>query len=231
MAKRGKHYRRVLGLVDRIRRYDLTAAVALVKEMHYVKFDEMLEVAFRLGVDPRKADQMVRGTVMLPHGVGKVPRIAVFAKGEKALEAEKAGADIIGAEDLIEKVRGGFFEFDRTLATPDIMGQVGKIGKILGPKGLMPNPKAGTVTFDIAKAVEEMKKGRLEFRVDKAGNVHLPVGRYSFAQTQLEENIKAAIDAIQRSRPSSAKGTYLRTLHVSGTMTPSVELDITGFRR
>ena len=231
MAKRGKNYRKALTLVDRTKRYNLRPAIELIQKMHYVSFDETLEAAFRLGVDPRKADQMVRGTVMLPHGIGRVPRVAVFAKGEKAYEAERAGADIVGAEDLIERIRGGFFEFDRTLATPDMMGQVGKIGKLLGPKGLMPNPKAGTVTIDVAKAVEEIKRGRLEFRVDKAGNVHLPVGRCSFEQEQLEENIHSVIDAILKAKPSAAKGGYLQALHLCGTMTPSVELEISDFRK
>jgi len=231
MLKHGKNYRNVANLVDRTRNYTLESAIDLVKRMHYVRFDECVEIAFKLGVDPRKADQMVRGSVLLPNGIGRVPKILVFAKGEKALEAERAGADFIGAEELIGKIREGFLDFERTIATPDIMGQVGKIGKILGPRGLMPNPKAGTVTFEVAKAVEDIKRGKLEFKVDKEGNVHMPVGRSSFITNRLEENILAAYDAIVRAKPSSSKGVYIRTMHIAATMTPSVQVEVTSIRK
>jgi large subunit ribosomal protein L1 len=189
------------------------------------KFDETVDLSFRLGVDPKHADQMVRGAVVLPNGIGKNVRVAVFAKGEKEREAREAGADVVGAEDLVEKVQGGFMDFDTTVATPDLMGQVGRLGKVLGPRGLMPNPKLGTVTFDVARAVREAKAGKVEFRVDKAGNVHAPIGKRSFGAEQLIANALALIEAIVRAKPASSKGTYLRSLTVSSTMGPGVVID------
>jgi large subunit ribosomal protein L1 len=189
------------------------------------KFDESVDLSFRLGVDPKHADQMVRGAVVLPHGIGKTVRVAVFARGEKEREAREAGADTIGAEDLVERVQGGWMDFDTAIATPDLMGQVGRLGKVLGPRGLMPNPKLGTVTFDVSRAVREAKAGKVEFRVDKAGNVHTPVGKRSFSEAQLRDNAMALIEAIVRAKPAAAKGTYLRTMTVSSTMGPGVPVD------
>jgi large subunit ribosomal protein L1 len=189
------------------------------------KFDESVDLTFRLGVDPKHADQMVRGAVVLPHGIGKTVRVAVFAKGEKEREAREAGADVIGAEDLVERVQGGWMDFDTAIATPDLMGQVGRLGKVLGPRGLMPNPKLGTVTFDVSRAVREAKAGKIEFRVDKAGNIHTPVGKRSFNEQQLRDNAMALIEAIVRAKPSASKGTYLRSLTVSSTMSPGVPVD------
>jgi large subunit ribosomal protein L1 len=203
----------------------LEEAIGVLKSMPAAKFDESVDLSFRLGVDPKHADQMVRGAVVLPHGIGKTVRVAVFAKGEKEREAREAGADVIGAEDLVEKIQGGFMEFDTTIATPDLMGQVGRLGKVLGPRGLMPNPKLGTVTFDIGRAVREAKAGKIEFRVDKAGNIHTPVGKRSFSEQQLRDNAMALIEAIVRAKPAAAKGTYLRTLTVSSTMSPGVPID------
>jgi large subunit ribosomal protein L1 len=203
----------------------LEEAIGVLKAMPGAKFDESVDLSFRLGVDPKHADQMVRGAVVLPHGIGKTVRVAVFAKGEKEREAREAGADVIGAEDLVEKVQGGFMEFDTTIATPDLMGQVGRLGKVLGPRGLMPNPKLGTVTFDIARAVREAKAGKIEFRVDKAGNIHTPVGKRSFSEQNLRDNAMALIEAIVRAKPAAAKGVYLRTLTLSSTMSPGVPID------
>ena len=207
------------------RQYSLDEAFALIKSMPPAKFDQSVDLSFRLGVDPKHADQMVRGAVVLPHGIGKNVRVAVFAKGEKEREAREAGADVVGAEDLVERVQGGFMEFDTTIATPDLMGQVGRLGKVLGPRGLMPNPKLGTVTFDIARAVREAKAGKVEFRVDKAGNVHTPIGKHSFSAENLKANGLALIEAIVRGKPAAAKGTYLRSLTVSTTMGPGVPID------
>jgi large subunit ribosomal protein L1 len=207
------------------RQYGVEEAMALVKEMPGAKFDETVDLAFRLGVDPKHADQMVRGAVVMPHGIGKSVRVAVFAKGEKEREAREAGADVVGAEDLVERVQGGFMDFDTTVATPDLMGQVGRLGKVLGPRGLMPNPKLGTVTFDVARAVREAKAGKIEFRVDKAGNIHVPLGKKSFTTDKLAANAQAMIDAIMRAKPAAAKGTYLRSLTLSTTMGPGVKLD------
>jgi large subunit ribosomal protein L1 len=193
--------------------------------MPAAKFDESVDLSFRLGVDPKHADQMVRGAVVLPHGIGKTVRVAVFAKGEREREAREAGADVVGAEDLVERVQGGWMEFDTAIATPDLMGQVGRLGKVLGPRGLMPNPKLGTVTFDVSRAVREAKAGKIEFRVDKAGNVHTPVGKRSFNEQQLRDNAMALIEAIVRAKPAAAKGTYLRSLTVSSTMSPGVPVD------
>ena len=207
------------------KQYTLEDAVAVLKQMPAAKFDESVDLSFRLGVDPKHADQMVRGAVVLPNGIGKSVRVAVFAKGEKEREAREAGADVVGAEDLVERVQGGAIEFDTAIATPDLMGQVGRLGKVLGPRGLMPNPKLGTVTFDVAKAVRDAKAGKVEFRVDKAGNIHAPVGKRSFPAESLVANAMALIDAIMRAKPAAAKGTYLRTMTVSATMSPGVQLD------
>lgn len=207
------------------REYSVEEAIRLLKEMPGTKFDESVDLSFRLGVDPKHADQMVRGAVVLPHGIGKLVRVAVFAKGEKDREAREAGADVVGAEDLVEKVQGGFMDFDTTIATPDLMGQVGRLGKVLGPRGLMPNPKLGTVTFDVGRAVREAKAGKVEFRVDKAGNVHAPIGKRSFSAEHLLANAMALIEAIVRAKPASAKGTYLRSLTVSTTMGPGIPID------
>jgi large subunit ribosomal protein L1 len=207
------------------RQYSLEEAIGVLKSMPAAKFDESVDLSFRLGVDPKHADQMVRGAVVLPHGIGKTVRVAVFAKGEKEREAREAGADVIGAEDLVERVQGGWMEFDTAIATPDLMGQVGRLGKVLGPRGLMPNPKLGTVTFDVSRAVREAKAGKIEFRVDKAGNIHTPVGKRSFNEQQLSDNAMALIEAIVRAKPAASKGTYLRSLTVSTTMGPGVPVD------
>jgi large subunit ribosomal protein L1 len=207
------------------RQYPLDEAIGVLKSMPGAKFDESVDLSFRLGVDPKHADQMVRGAVVLPHGIGKPVRVAVFARGEKEREAREAGADTIGAEDLVERVQGGWMDFDTAIATPDLMGQVGRLGKVLGPRGLMPNPKLGTVTFDVSRAVREAKAGKVEFRVDKAGNVHTPVGKRSFSEAQLRDNAMALIEAIVRAKPAAAKGTYLRTMTVSSTMGPGVPVD------
>jgi large subunit ribosomal protein L1 len=207
------------------KQYSLDEAIGVLKAMPPAKFDESVDLSFRLGVDPKHADQMVRGAVVLPHGIGKTVRVAVFAKGEKEREAREAGADTIGAEDLVEKVQGGWMDFDTAIATPDLMGQVGRLGKVLGPRGLMPNPKLGTVTFDISRAVREAKAGKVEFRVDKAGNIHTPVGKRSFNEQQLRDNAMALIEAIVRAKPPAAKGNYLRSLTVSSTMSPGVPID------
>ncbi len=229
MPKRGKKYLEALKLVDRNRKYSLKEALELVKKMSEVaqrNFDETVELAVRLGVDPRHADQMVRGAVTLPHGTGKEVRVLVFAKGEKAKEAEEAGADYVGAEELVQKIqKEGWLEFDKAVATPDMMPLVGRLGRILGPRGLMPNPKAGTVTMDVAKAVQELKKGKIEFRVDKAGNVHVPIGKVSFDVEKLYENAKAVLEALWRAKPAAAKGQYFRSITVSSTMGPGVKVD------
>lgn len=229
MAKMTKRQKAWHELVDPNKRYPLKEAISLLKQAAPPKFDESVDVALNLGVDPRKADQMIRGSVQLPHGTGKSVRVAVFAKGPKATEATEAGADIVGAEDLIEKVQGGWMEFDRVVATPDMMGQVGKIGKILGPRGLMPNPKVGTVTTDVGKVVSSIKAGQVEFRVEKAGIIHVPVGRVSFEEQKLEENITNLVDTVRRMRPSSAKGTYLKGATLNSTMGPGIPLDTSAF--
>jgi large subunit ribosomal protein L1 len=221
----GKRFRNALTDRAKLKAPTLTDAVAFVKTHAQAKFDETIEVAARLGVDPKYADQMVRGTVVLPHGTGRTVRVLVFARGEKVKEAEEAGADVVGGEDLVEKVQGGFLDFDRAIATPDLMGQVGKLGRVLGPRGLMPNPKTGTVTFDVAKAVQEVKGGKIEFRVDKGGNLQVPIGRASFEPHKLEENIRTFLAEIVRLRPAAAKGTYVRSLTISSTMGPGVRLD------
>jgi large subunit ribosomal protein L1 len=227
MAKHGKRYRTAAATIDRARRHPLDEAVrSLLDAGGQAKFDESVEVAVRLGVDPRQADQNVRGTVVLPHGTGRSVKVLVIAKGEKVKEAEAAGADIVGAEDMVAKIQEGWIDFDKVVATPDMMGQVGKLGKILGPRGLMPNPKSGTVTFDVAKAVNDLKAGRIEFRVDKGSNVHAPVGRRSFDETKLRENLETFIRELVRAKPAAAKGIYVRSLTVSSTMSPGVKLDV-----
>jgi large subunit ribosomal protein L1 len=207
------------------RQYSLDEAIGILTSMPAARFDETVDLSFRLGVDPKHADQMVRGAVVLPHGIGKTVRVAVFAKGEKEREAREAGADVVGAEDLVERVQGGWMEFDTAVATPDLMGQVGRLGKVLGPRGLMPNPKLGTVTFEVGRAVREAKAGKIEFRVDKAGNIHTPVGKRSFSPERLRDNAMALIEAIVRAKPAAAKGTYLRSLTLSSTMSPGVPVD------
>jgi len=212
--------------VDRSKVYTLEEAVALVKDATFAKFDETVDLAVRLGVDPRKADQMVRGAVVLPNGLGKTLRVVVFAKGEKAQEATAAGADFVGGEDLVEKIKEGWFDFDTAIATPDMMGTVGKIGKLLGPRGLMPNPKVGTVTFEVGKAVNDAKSGKVEYRVEKAGIVHAPVGKVSFEPEKLAGNIMALLDALVKAKPQTSKGTYLKKVSLSSTMGPGVNLDV-----
>jgi large subunit ribosomal protein L1 len=223
-----KRYDASAGKIAADRQYSLDEAIGVLKSMPGAKFDESVDLSFRLGVDPKHADQMVRGAVVLPHGIGKTVRVAVFAKGEKEREAREAGADVVGAEDLVERVQGGWMDFDTAIATPDLMGQVGRLGKALGPRGLMPNPKLGTVTFDVSRAVREAKAGKIEFRVDKAGNIHTPVGKRSFNEQQLRDNAMALIEAIVRAKPAAAKGTYLRSLTVSSTMSPGVPVDAVG---
>ena len=212
-------------LYDHSKPYSVEEAVEILKKLPGAKFDETVNLSLRLGVDPKHADQMVRGAVVLPHGIGKTVRVAVFAKGEKEREAREAGADVVGAEDLVEKIQGGWMEFDSTVATPDLMGQVGRLGKVLGPRGLMPNPKMGTVTFDVGRAVREIKAGKVEFRVDKAGALHAPVGRVSFDAAKLVENATAFIAAIQRAKPAAAKGKYLKSVTITTTMGPGIRLD------
>jgi large subunit ribosomal protein L1 len=225
MSRRGKRYLQSREKIDRTSRYDLDEGVKLLKETGRAKFDESVDMAIRLGVNPKHADQMIRGTLVLPHGVGKTVRILVFAKGEKEKEAREAGADLVGAEDLVEKISGGWTDFDKAIATPDLMGMVGKLGKILGPRGLMPNPKVGTVTFDVGRAVKELKGGRVEFKVDKTGIVHTTVGKVSFDAEKLKENVLALMDVIVRAKPASSKGTYLKSVAISTTMGPGIKLD------
>lgn len=225
MPTTAKKHTAAMAKVDRTRNYPLKEGVELVKASAYAKFDETVDIAVRLGVDPRHADQMVRGAVVLPNGLGKDVRVLVFAKGEKEKEARDAGADFVGAEDLVAKIQEGWFDFDTAIATPDMMGVVGKIGKLLGPRGLMPNPKVGTVTFDVGRAVKESKSGKVEFRVEKAGIIHAPVGKASFEGTKLEENILALLDALMKAKPSAAKGTYVKKICLSTTMGPGVRLD------
>ncbi len=226
MAKHGKKYLAAARLVDAERRYEIAEAAELLPQLSTSAFDGTVEAHLRLGVDPRHADQLVRGTVVLPHGTGRATRVIVFAQGEKAQEALRAGADEVGADDLVKKIDDGWFEFDVAIATPDMMGTVGRLGKKLGPRGLMPNPKSGTVTFDIERAVGEVKSGRVEFKVDRAGIVHVPVGRASFTPDQLVANVATLVDAVNRAKPSGAKGTYMRTLTLAPTMGPGVRIDI-----
>jgi large subunit ribosomal protein L1 len=225
MPKRGKKYIESKKKVDRTKRYNLEEALDFLPDTSYVNFDESVDIAIRLGVDPKKPDQMVRGTVVLPHGTGKEVKILVFAQGEKEKEAMDAGADYVGAEDLVEKISNGWLEFDKAIATPDMMKLVSKLGKILGPRGLMPNPKVGTVTFDVGKAVNEVKSGKVEYKVDKAGILHVSVGKVSFGQEKLRENILALLDSILKAKPSSSKGAFLRGLALATTMGPGIKID------
>ncbi len=223
---RGKKTREARSKVDRARTYPLREAIQLAQSLKFAKFDESVDLAINLNVNPKHADQMVRGAVVLPHGSGRTVRVAVFAKGDKATEAEQAGADVVGAEELVEKIKGGWLDFDKCIATPDMMRVVSMVGKVLGPRGLMPNPKVGTVTLDVGKAVQEAKAGRLEFRVEKAGIVHCSIGRVSFATEKLDDNATAIIDAIQKLRPSTVKGQYFKKIAVSTTMGPGVKVDV-----
>ncbi len=226
MANITKKHKEALAKVDRSKNYALTEAIDLVKATAQAKFDETVDVAVRLGVDPRHADQMVRGAVVLPNGLGKTIKVLVFAKGEKEREAKEAGADYVGSDDLVTKIQEGWFDFDTAIATPDMMGVVGKIGKLLGPRGLMPNPKVGTVTFDVGRAVKESKAGKVEFRVEKAGIIHAPIGKRSFDGEKLKQNFLALVDALVKAKPSAAKGNYLRKITISSTMGPGVNLDV-----
>lgn len=225
MKKLSPKYVEAAKKVEKDKSYSVAEAIALVKTVSYAKFDETIDLAFRLGIDPRHADQMVRGAIVMPAGTGKKTTIVVISAGEKLTEAEKAGADFVGGEDIINKIAGGWMDFDRVIATPDMMGKIGKIARILGPRGLMPNPKLGTVTTDVAKAVAEQKAGKVEYRADKNGIVHVPIGKKSFTDEQLAENFKAVCGAILRAKPSSAKGTYMRSLTMSATMSPGVRID------
>ncbi len=224
--KRGKRYEEASKTFDRMQAYPLEEAIRLVKQNSRAKFDETIDFAARLGVDPRRADQMVRGTVRLPHGTGKSVRVLVLAKGEKEKEAQEAGADMVGSDEFVEKIKGGWLEFDAAVATPDMMSEVGKLGKILGPRGLMPNPKAGTVTFDVAKAVQDLKAGRIEYRVDRAGNIHALVGRASFEEPHLVGNVRVLVAELMRAKPATAKGRYIHTITLSSTMGPGVKVDV-----
>ncbi len=230
MPKRGKQFADAKLRVPPGERFEPLEAVKLVKELSFASFDETVDLAVRLGVDPRKADEVVRGTVVLPHGTGKTSRVLVVAAGDKAKEAEEAGADYVG-EEYLEKIQGGWLDFDVAVATPDMMGKVGPLGRVLGPRGLMPNPKAGTVTFDVGRAVEEIKAGKIEYRVDKSGNVHGPIGKVSFDSEQLDENLRAFMDSIVQNRPAGSKGQYLRGITVSSTMGPGVAVEPGLFRR
>lgn len=230
MPSRGKKYKESIKLVDRQKRYDnIQEAMELVKKMTTTKFDASVDVAVRLGVDPRHADQMVRGAVVLPHGIGKTVRVVVFAAGEKEKEAREAGADFVGADDLVQKISEGWLDFDKAIATPDMMGKVGRLGRVLGPRGLMPNPKVGTVTMDVARAIKETKAGRVEFRVERAGIIHAPVGRVSFDADKLAENMRALMDTLIKLKPASTKGTYVKSVTISSTMSPGVKMDTSIF--
>lgn len=225
MAKHGKKYQESAKLIESGKVYDPEEAIALIQKMPVSKFDATLEIAVKLGVDPKHADQQVRGAVVLPHGTGKTKRVLVFAKGEKAKEAEAAGADFVGADDMVQKIQGGWTDFDVAVATPDMMGTVGRLGKILGPKGLMPNPKVGTVTMDVARALNEIKAGKIEYRTDKAGNIHAPLGRISFESEKLLQNYFTLIETLVRAKPAVAKGQYVRHITLSSTMSPGVEVN------
>jgi large subunit ribosomal protein L1 len=229
MAKRGKKLVEAAKLVDRAKFYAVQEAVDLVKKTSVVKFDATVEVAFRLGVDPKKADQQIRGAVVLPNGTGKTQRVLVFAKGEKAKEAEAAGADYVGDTDYITKIQQGWFDFDVIVATPDMMGEVGKLGRVLGPKGLMPNPKTGTVSFDVTKAVNEIKAGKVEYRLDKAGIIHVPIGKVSFDDNKLVENFTTVYETLMKAKPAAAKGTYMKSVNATSTMGPGVKVDSSSF--
>ena len=231
MPKQGKKYRAALEKVEPGRKYSLEEGLAKVKEIAFAKFDETVELTMWLGVDPRKADQLVRGTVVLPHGVGKSVRVLVIAQGEKVKEAEEAGADFVGGEDMVNQIKGGWLDFDAVIATPDMMHLVGQLGKILGPRGLMPNPKTGTVTFDVANAVRETKAGKVEYRVDKTGVIHVGIGKVSFEQDKLRENAQMLLDAVVKAKPSTAKGKYVKKVNLAATMSPGVLLDETAYAR
>ena len=230
MSKKGKKYEAAVKLIDKDALYESLDAIELVKKAATAKFDETVEVAVRLGVDPKKQDQQVRGVVVLPHGTGKVKRVLVFAKGDKAKEAELAGAEFVGDQDMINKIQQGWFDFDVCVATPDMMSEVGKLGRLLGGKGLMPNPKAGTVTFDVTKAIQEIKAGKIEYRLDKAGQIHAPIGKVSFDSEKLQENLKTLIDALQKAKPSAAKGVYLKNISISSTMGPGAKLNLQAWK-
>ncbi|MGO1922204.1 MAG: 50S ribosomal protein L1 [Jeotgalicoccus sp.] len=225
MAKRGKKYQAALEKFDHNSTFSIEEAIKLAKETHVANFDASVEVAFRLGIDTRKNDQQIRGALVLPHGTGKSQRVLVFAKGEKAKEAEAAGADFVGEAELAQKISGGWFDFDVIVATPDMMGEVGKLGRVLGPKGLMPNPKTGTVTMDVTKAVKEIKAGKVEYRAEKAGIIHVGIGKVSFTEEQLVENFKAIHDALEKAKPASSKGVYFKSVTVSSTMGPGITVD------
>lgn len=227
---RGKKYKSALTKVDKLNTYSLEDAVKLVKDISFSKFDGTVDLAINLGVDPKQSDQNVRGAVAMPHGLGKTVRIVVFAKGESAQLASNAGVSAVGGDDLATKISGGWLEFDQVIATPDMMGVVGRLGKVLGPRGLMPNPKLGTVTMDVVKAINELKAGRVEYRVDKAGIVHAPIGKVSFAADKLHDNAKSIVDAVVKAKPATSKGTYLKKISVSATMSPSIKVDATPYR-
>lgn len=229
MKKRGKNYQEAAKMIDRSKEYDVKDAIALLKQVSKAKFDETVEVSFRLGVDPKKADENIRGAVVLPHGTGKTQRVLVFAKGEKIKEAEAAGADYIGDQDIIAKINDGWFDFDVIVATPDMMAEVGKLGRILGPKGLMPNPKTGTVTFEVEKAVNDIKAGKVEYRVDKSSNLHVPIGKISFEDDKLFENFETIVETIIKAKPQSSKGKYVRNLVITSTMGPGIKVDASGY--
>lgn len=231
MKKHGKKYRAALEKIDAGRKYDLDSGVAKVKEISFAKFDETVELTVWLGVDPRKADQLVRGTLVLPHGLGKSKTVLVIAQGDKLREAEEAGADIVGGEDIVTRIKGGWTDFDAVISTPDMMRLVGQLGKILGPRGLMPNPKTGTVTFDVATAVKETKAGKVEYRVDKTGVIHVGVGKVSFENDKLRENAKALLDAVVKAKPATAKGKYVKKVNLASTMSPGVLLDEVAFAK
>lgn len=231
MVKRSKKYQEASKLIDRTKTYELEEAVSVVKEGAKANFDETVEVAFRLGVDPKKADQQIRGAMVLPHGTGKTQRVLVFAKGEKAKEAEAAGADYVGETEYIEKINSGWFEFDVIVATPDMMAEVGKLGRILGPRGLMPNPKTGTVTFEVEKAVNEIKAGKVEYRVDKQSNMHVPFGKVSFDNEKLIANLEAIIEQIVKVKPQSAKGIFMKNVSIASTMGPGIKVDVASFKK
>ena len=230
MGRVGKRYKKAKGLVE-VKPYKLEDAMPLIKKMATAKFDETVEVAMRLGVDPKHADQMVRGTVVLPHGLGKSKKVCVIASGEKVKEAEQAGAEHVGGDDLVAKIQEGWLDFDALIATPDMMKSVGKLGKVLGPKGLMPNPKTGTVTFDLSNAIREIKAGKVEFRVDKTSIIHTPVGKASFTAEKLVDNARTLIDSVVKARPAAAKGKYVRSISISSTMGPGVSLDLVAFEK
>ncbi|GAA0503399.1 50S ribosomal protein L1 [Salinibacillus aidingensis] len=229
MAKQSKKHAEALKLVDRSKAYEINEAVEVVKKAATANFDESVEAAFRLGVDPKKADQQIRGAMVLPHGTGKTQRVLVFAKGDKAKEAEAAGADYVGEQDYINKINQGWFDFDVVVATPDMMAEVGKLGRVLGPKGLMPNPKTGTVTFEVEKAVNEIKAGKVEYRVDKSGNIHVPIGKVSFEDQKLVENLEAVVEQVVKAKPQSSKGVYMRNVSISSTMGPGVHVDVSKY--